>query len=138
MNDNGKQYIDAFDKLFDTQSLSLYKIIYSFFPQQYKKYLCILIKFAELKIALAAISETIKKEENTPSKDFNYFFECVSPYLTNDQEKLFDTFKNIHQSIKQYQDLMEMFHVMQELFPDQSSDSMESVMKTILQGGLFP
>lgn len=124
--------VTAFDTLFTTNRIQMYKVLLSYIPISYQRTLAVYIKLAELNYTLsflkrhphahlcasASVSAAQQTSVHTDNESFSQLIDDVSPYLSPEERGRFSQMKNMMQSMKNLQEMMEMMEMMKSLFPE--------------------
>lgn len=122
--------VAAFDTLFTTNRIQMYKVLLSYMPPSFQKTLAIYIKFSELHYTLSFFNRhphaSLCSSSHTGGQGFSYadsegfshLFDDLSPYLSQGEQNRFAQMKNMMQSMKNMQEMMEMMEMMKSLFPE--------------------
>lgn len=122
--------VTAFDTLFTTNHIQMYKVLLAYLPPSFQKTLAVYIKLSELYYTLAFFNRhpraSLCGSSFSPRQDFSYtdsegfsrLFDDISPYLSPGEQNRFAQIKNMMQSMKNMQEMMEMMEMMKSLFPE--------------------
>ncbi|MCM1325629.1 MAG: hypothetical protein NC094_00830 [Bacteroidales bacterium] len=155
--------VAAFDTLFTTNRIQMYKVLLSYLPPSFQRNLAVYIKLSELHYtlsffnrhpraslcspALGAFSPNGQRSSFpimgqgfsfTDNERFSRLFDDISPYLSQREQNRLAQMKNMMQSMKNMQEMMEMMEMMKSLFPEGmgTSDNMNfdpSMLTQIMQ-----
>ena len=126
--------VTAFDTLFTTNHIQMYKILLSYMPPSLQKTLAVYIKFSELIYTISFLrahpnvrlsGSGIGDAGNIFSGNMDVlspFFDELMPYLSPAGRESAGRMKNMMQNMKNMQDMMEMIQMMQDLFPEGGQD----------------
>lgn len=122
--------VTAFDTLFTTNHIQMYKVLLAYLPPSFQKTLAVYIKLSELYYTLTFFNRhpraSLCGSSFSPRQDFSYtdsegfsrLFDDISPYLSPGEQNRFAQIKNMMQSMKNIQEMMEMMEMMKSLFPE--------------------
>lgn len=114
----------AFDTLFTTNHIQMMKILMPFLDASRQKYIAIYIKYMELQY-------TISYFQKNGSAPFPARPDCgqdsqalypqicreIKPYCSPEEKKKMEQMENLFSTMKNCQEMMEMFSMMKEIFP---------------------
>ncbi len=114
----------AFDSLFTTNQIQIFKIMLSYMNPSLQKNLAIYIKLMELQYTLsffqkyphAAASQCVTET----SLNSGRFYDEILPFCDHSQRKKIKQLKQTMQSLESMQEMMAMLEMMKELFPQGS------------------
>ena len=133
-NEKNKDKILAFDTLFTTNQIQMYKILLSYITPTAQKQFAIYIKFMELQYTISFFQNhpyAVLKElpmEETPSS--GKMIDEILPFCDNSQKGKLQQMKSMLQNFENMQEMMEMLQMMKELFPEG--------MGSMMGDGTFP
>ncbi|MBO4981170.1 MAG: hypothetical protein J6C84_04660 [Lachnospiraceae bacterium] len=117
--------VTAFDTLFTTNRIQMYKILLSYLPASFQKTMAVYIKFSELIYTISFFRDHPKAMLAGPctgapddTGDFSRLCEELVPYLTPREQEHMRQMKATLQNFKNMQDMMEMMHIIKEMFPE--------------------
>lgn len=122
--------VTAFDTLFTTNRIQMYKVLLAYLPPSFQKTLAVYIKLSELYYTLTFFNRhpraSLCGSVFSARQDFSYgdsegfsrLFDDISPYLSPEEQNHFTKIKNMMQSMKNMQEMMEMMEMMKSLFPE--------------------
>lgn len=118
----------AFDTLFTTNRIKMYKILLAYFDPAAQMVLSVCIKYLELSYTLqyfrshryAFISGF------DPSASLEGICEEIKPYCSAAEQNKLNQFRQMKQTLDSFQQMQQMMEMMQELFPDLGTSKMTS------------
>lgn len=122
--------VTAFDTLFTTNRIQMYKVLLSYLPPSFQKTLAVYIKLSELQYTLSFFnrhpranlcSSSLPVGQGAACSDsegLSNLFDDLSPYLSQGEQNRFAQMKNMMQSMRNMQEMMEMMEMMKSMFPD--------------------
>lgn len=122
MKEKEMDKIMAFDTLFTTNRIQMYKILLSYLQPAAQKQFAIYIKFMELQYTIsffqshphAALKELPQKEAPSTSQ----IFDEILPFCDISQRETLNNMKTMLQNFENMQEMMETIQMMKELFPE--------------------
>lgn len=106
----------AFDTLFTNNHIQMMKIIMPFLDASKQRYFAIYIKYMELQYTITCFRQNHFPPFPTRT-DSSTLFQELLPYCSPAEKKQMEQVENLFSTMKNYQDMMEMFSMMQEMFP---------------------
>lgn len=107
----------AFDTLFTNNHIQMMKIVMPLFDARMQKYMAIYIKYMEFQYTLSYF----KSHPYPPfpqSEDPEEICLNILPYCSSEEKKKVEQIQNMFTTMKSYKEMMEMFSMMKELFPE--------------------
>lgn len=127
MEKEGKDKILAFDSLFTTNHIQIFKILLSYMNPSAQKNLAIYIKLMELQYTLAFFQKyphaAVNRLPREGSMQSARFFDEITPFCDISQRTKINQFKKTLQSMEQMQEMMGMVEMMKELFPQETGST---------------
>ncbi|MCM1186662.1 MAG: hypothetical protein NC251_09055 [Lachnoclostridium sp.] len=143
--------VTAFDTLFTTNRIRMYKVLLSYLPPSFQRNLAVYIKLSELHYTLSFFNRHPRanlcgspygppfgsfpangQRSSSPitgqgfsfmdNEGFSRLFDDISPYLSQREQNRLAQMKNIMQSMKNMQEMMEMMEIMKSLFPEDTGN----------------
>lgn len=118
---------NAFDALFSTNHLQMYKILLPYLPPKLQIQLAVYIKYEELTYTVSFLSKHqsgIFTEKQTP--DIDSLCNELSPYCSFVEKNRLTRIKELINNINNAKEMMEMLNMMKEMFPEGMSFTNES------------
>lgn len=106
----------AFDTLFTTNQIKMYKILLFFLDSHMQKWMAVYIKFLELQYTLSYFDSHDSLSMNKP--DFAEICKEILPYCNPEERRKIEQFTQMQQTMEQFKQLNETMEMMKELFPD--------------------
>ena len=120
----------AFDTLFTTNRIKLFKILLSYLDPAMQMTLSVWIKYLELSYTLQYFRSHryafCTDSGFDPSSHLEQIFAEVKPYCSSDEQNRLNRFWQMKQALDSARQMQQMMEMMQELFPDQSFPGMTS------------
>lgn len=116
MSNKEDDKILAFDTLFTNNHIQMMKIIMPFLDSSKQRYIAIYIKYLELRY-------TISYFQTNPFPPFPRITDSLQicqeilPYCSPEEKKRMEQMENLFSVMRNYQEMMEMFSAMQDIFP---------------------
>lgn len=136
--------ITAFDTLFTSNHICMLKLLLPMLPAPHQKSIAIYIKYLELQYTLQYFSRhpygvaIPSSQTANGSYDFNALFESLMPYCTPREKESFTQMRNMVNTFRNMQEMMEMMNTIKELFPegfDPSGDGISPEIFANFAGG---
>lgn len=111
--------IQAFDTLFTTNHIQIYKILLPYFEFDIQKKLAVYIKYMELEYTRTYFKQhpyAYTPKETAP--DTNILLQEILPYCAGEEKKRIKKLIEMINNMKNAQEMMETLNAMKELFPD--------------------
>lgn len=122
MKEKETDKVIAFDTLFTTNRIQMYKILLSYLPPADQKKLAIYIKFMELQYTISFFKNhphaAFKGLPHENSMNANHFFDEVEPFCDMSQRENLNRIRSLLQNFENMQEMMETIQMMKELFPE--------------------
>lgn len=125
MDERDTDKVTAFDTLFTTNQIQMYKILLSYLPTSFQKTMAVYIKLSELIYTIfffrkhpKAILPGSCKDAPDETDGFSQICEELLPYMTPGEQENMKHIKDTLKNLKNMQDMMEMMQIMKELFPE--------------------
>lgn len=122
MEQTGKDNISAFDALYTTNQIQLFKILIPYMAPSMQKNLVIYIKYMEFQYTLTLFQKhpyaAFSGNTITVKPDTNQLFDEIIPFLDLDQRGKILQMKNMMQSMEQMKEMMSMMEMMKDMFPE--------------------
>ncbi len=158
MEENHSDNVTAFDTLFTTNRIQMFKVILPYLPSAFQKTLAMYIKLSELLYTVSLFQQYPQMQfvktlgnhsGNTPG---NFFTDADSfapicdellPYLSSQERERMQQMKNMMQNFKNMQDMMEMMQMMKEMFPETENgeegkdDAFGDISNLLNMAGIF-
>lgn len=129
MQEEGKDKILAFDTLFTTNQIQMYKIIASYLPPVEQQKIAIYIKFMELQYTISFFQNHTNALFQTPSlkdaSNTSHLFDELLPFCDKLQKEKLNQLKSMWQNFQSIQETMETVRMMKELFPEGMGNSFD-------------
>ncbi len=132
MKEREKDKIMAFDTLFTTNTIQMYKILLSYMQPSLQKKFAVYIKLMELQYTISffqnhphALLKSISCEEKMNT---SRLFDELLPFCDNSQREKMKQFKSMMQNFENMQEMMETIQMMKELFPEGMDSNGQSGM----------
>lgn len=141
MEDENKDTITAFDTLFTTDHIKMYKVLLPHLNKQLQQKISMYIKFAELKYTMsfwakhpdtgimppASFSSCEEapypdSADSSPNSNPLLLLKKILPYTTPSEHEQIIQILNLTEQLKNMQDMLEMVRAMQEIMPGDGSD----------------
>ncbi len=121
--------VNSFDTTFTNNHICMFKVLLPFLPASLQGNLAIYIKYMELQYTMQYFKKPSNRQThslfptNIPSPtdttiDFNSLFEELLPYSTPSQKQHFTQIRNMLETMRNIQDMMEILETMKEFFPE--------------------
>lgn len=114
--------IFAFDSLFTTNRIQMFKIILSYLPRAAQKDLAVYIKFMELQYTIQFFKThpyaALDKLSLDGKPDTTQLCDDIIPFCDASQQNMISQFKQTMQTFQSIQDMMAMMDMMKDLFPE--------------------
>ena len=135
--------VSAFDTLFTTNHIQMMKIIMPFLDASGQRSIAVYIKYMELQYTISYFQKhtsppfPIRQDSGSGSQQFSQEV-CrqvcheIMPYCSPEEKKKMEQVENLFSAMKNYQEMMEMFSMMKEIFPEG-----EGGMNPDMLSGLF-
>lgn len=111
----------AFDTLFTTNHIQMMKIIMPFLDASKQKYIAIYIKYMELQYTISYFQKNPSPPfplRHDSGQDSQQICREIMPYCSPEEKKKMEQVENLFSTMKNYQEIMEMFTMMKEIFPE--------------------
>jgi len=108
----------AFDTLFTTNQIKMYKILLFFLDAPMQKLLAVYIKFLELQYTLSYFKTHLSVGVARP--DFTEICKEITPYCGPEEKKKIEQFARMQQMMENFKQVSETMEMMKELFPDET------------------
>lgn len=129
MEDIKQDSITAFDTCFTNNHIRMIKILLPFLDSSMQRNLAVYIKFQELQYVFRSFRSAHSGHgqpnlfQNNPRDfDFNTVCDELLPYCNTRERQQFIQIKNLMQTMRNLQDMMNMMETMKELFPEGMSN----------------
>lgn len=122
--ENKQDGIIAFDTLFTNNHICMMKLLLPILPPSRQKTLAIYIKYQELQYTLQYFTRHPSgfyipgTSGNNGSPDFNTLFENLLPYCTPGEKENISQVRNMLNSFRNMQEMLEMVNMIKEMFPE--------------------
>ncbi len=136
--ENKQDGITIFDALFTNNHICMMKLLLPMLSPSGQKNIAIYIKYLELQYTLKYFARhpqglSLSPQPDDSMHDFNNIFENLLPYCTPREKERFLQIRNMLNTFRNMQDMMETINTMKELFPEGFDFSENSGF-----GSLFP
>ncbi len=146
MEKKNKDCITAFDSLFTTNQIQMFKILLTYMEPALQKNFCIYIKFMELQYTITFFQRhpysSLGELSDHKGKNTCDFFDEILPLCDISQREKIKQMKNMMKNLENMQEMMSTLEMLKELFPEgmeteTSSDATESAgMGNMGMGGM--
>jgi len=117
-NDN----INAFDSLYTTNQIQLFKVLIPYMAPPMQKNLVIYIKYMEFQYTMTLFQKhpyaAFTSYSFTDKPDTNQLFDEIIPFCDMTQREKILQMKNMMHSMEQMQEMMSMMEMMKDMFPE--------------------
>lgn len=124
----------AFDTLFTTNHIQMLKIIMPLFDVPAQRHMAVYIKYMELQYTISYL-----KKYSFPifpkSTDPHCVCKEILPYCSCEEKKKVEQMEQLFSSMENYREMMEMFNMMKEMFPEGEGGGINPDMLSGLFGG---
>jgi len=124
--------ITAFDTLYTSNQLQMFKVILPYMQTEMQQILAIYIKLNELIIAFRFSKKTHVNtpQSNSVKKEFDIFclLKDLSPFLSDSEKEMANQFANMQENMEQFKQMSQMMSLMQ----DMGDGSPESILQNFL------
>lgn len=125
--------VSAFDTLFTTNHIQMMKIIMPFLDASRQRSIAVYIKYMELQYTISYFQKhtsppfPIRQNSGLSSQQSSQeagMQVCrqvcreIMPYCSPEEKKKMEQVENLFSAMKNYQEMMEMFSMMKEIFPE--------------------
>ena len=122
MEQTGKDNISAFDALYTTNQIQLFKILIPYMAPSMQKNLVIYIKYMEFQYTLTLFKKhpyaAFSSFPSSDKPDTNQLFDEIIPFCDLSQREKILQMKNMMHSMEQMKEMMGMMEMMKEMFPE--------------------
>lgn len=121
MKEKEKDKIMAFDTLFTTNTIQMYKVLLSYMQPALQKKFAVYIKFMELQYTISFFQNhpyaLLKAFPHEEKMNTTQLFDELLPFCDQSQREKMNQFKSMMQNIENMQEMMETIQIMKDLFP---------------------
>lgn len=111
--------IQAFDMLFTTNHIQIYKILLPYFEPSMQKQLAVLIKYMEFRYTLTYFkNHPYAYQPKEDSSDTEAVCKEILPFCSSSEKEKIRKMLEVSSSMKNAKEMMETMSAMKELFPD--------------------
>lgn len=114
--------INAFDSLYTTNQIQLFKVLLSYMNPSVQKDLVIYIKLMELQYTITFFRDhpfaAFLEASQVGNADQNALFDEIIPFCDMSQRSKILQIKNMMQSMEQMKEMMDVMDMMKEMFPE--------------------
>ena len=122
MEQTGKDNINAFDALYTTNQIQLFKILLPYMAPPMQKNLVIYIKYMEFHYTLTLFKKhpyaAFSSAAPVGKPDTNQIFDEIIPFCDLSQREKLLQIKNMMQSLEQMKEMMSVMEMMKDMFPE--------------------
>ena len=122
MEQTGKDNINAFDALYTTNQIQLFKILLPYMAPPMQKNLVIYIKYMEFQYTMTLFQKhpyaAFTSYSSTDKPDTNQLFDEIIPFCDMTQRDKILQMKNMMHSMEQMKEMMSMMEMMKDMFPE--------------------
>ena len=129
--------IQAFDSIYTTNHIQMYKLLLPYFQPQMQKKLAIYIKLSELQYTLSYFhTHPYACQPKQPVPDTECLCKELFPYCTPDEKNKLDKLIQYSSTMKNAKEMMETMEMMKEMCPDgmpfgKGSDDMPDIAQIL-------
>ncbi len=134
MNQNEHDKILAFDTLFTTNHIQMLKIIMPLFDVSAQRHMAVYIKYMELQYTITCLKKYSFPVFPKPA-DPHCVCKEILPYCSHAEKKKVEQMEQLFSSVENYREMMEMFNMMKEMFPEGEGGGINTDMLSGLFGG---
>lgn len=121
---NGGAKIALFDSAHTTSQINCYKIIYSYLPCNFQKWLGIYIIFLELKLCIHRLDNPAKLFDFSMQDekiDMKAMLKELIPFCASEEQEKISTILSALSAMEQYKSIMDTMNTMKDIFPGADS-----------------
>ena len=122
METTEKDNINAFDSLYTTNQIQLFKVLIPYMAPSMQKNLVIYIKYMEFQYTLTLFQKhpyaAFNANAASDKQNTNQLFDEILPFLDVSQRGKILQMKNMMQSMEQMKEMMSMMEMMKDMFPE--------------------